>query len=81
MVEIHAVRGRGAGGPRVHLLISLALRYGLPLPALIGKSSASVAFAMATVLASLITYPLNALFVFGKKRSATAAIATTAATS
>jgi putative flippase GtrA len=62
-------------------LISLALRYGLPLPALIGKSSASVAFAMATVLASLITYPLNALFVFGKKRSATAAIATTAATS
>jgi len=51
-------------------LISLALRYGLPLPALIGKSSASVAFAMATVLASLITYSAQCLFVFGKKRSA-----------
>jgi putative flippase GtrA len=62
-------------------LISVALRYGLPLPALIGKSSAPVAFAVATVLASLITYPLNALFVFGKQRSATKAMSATVATS
>jgi putative flippase GtrA len=62
-------------------LISLALRYGLPLTALIGKSSAPVAFAAATVLASLITYPLNALFVFGRKSSATSATRATVATS
>jgi putative flippase GtrA len=62
-------------------LISLGLRYGLPLTALIGKSSAPVAFAAATVLASLITYPLNAWFVFGKKKSAATAMPTTAATS
>jgi putative flippase GtrA len=62
-------------------LISIALRYGLPLTALIGKSSASVAFAAATVLASLITYPLNGLFVFGKKSSATNAMRDTVATS
>jgi putative flippase GtrA len=62
-------------------LISLALRYGLPLPALIGKSSALVAFALATLLASLITYPLNALFVFGEQKSATKATSTTVATS
>ena len=62
-------------------LISIALRYGLPLTALIGKSSASVAFAAATVLASLITYPLNGLFVFGKKSSATNAMRETVATS
>ena len=62
-------------------LLSLALRYGLPLQALIGKSSATVAFAFATVLSSLITYPLNALFVFAKKGSATSAMSTTIATS
>jgi len=62
-------------------LISVALRYGLPLPALIGKSSAPVAFAAATVIASLITYPLNALFVFGRKSSATSAMSATVATS
>ena len=62
-------------------LISLALRYGLPLTALIGKSSAPVAFAAATVLASLITYPLNALFVFGNQSSATRAMRATVATS
>ena len=62
-------------------LISIALRYGLPLTALIGKSPASVAFAAATVLASLITYPLNGLFVFGKKSSATNAMRDTVATS
>lgn len=50
-------------------LISLLLRYGLPLPRLVGSSSAGVAFAVATVLSSLVTYPLNALFVFGKKAS------------
>jgi putative flippase GtrA len=62
-------------------LISVALRYGLPLQALIGQSSAAVAFAMATVLASLITYPLNALFVFGNHKSATSATSATVATS
>jgi putative flippase GtrA len=62
-------------------LMSLALRYGLPLQSLLGKSSASVAFAFATVLSSLITYPLNALFVFGKKGRATSATSTTIATS
>jgi putative flippase GtrA len=62
-------------------LISIALRYGLPLTALIGKSSGSVAFAAATVLASLITYPLNGLFVFGKQRNATSAMSDTVATS
>ena len=62
-------------------LMSLGLRYGLPLQALIGKSSATVAFALATALSSLITYPLNALFVFAKKGSATRAISTTIATS
>jgi putative flippase GtrA len=62
-------------------LMSLGLRYGLPLQALLGKSSATVAFAFATVLSSLITYPLNALFVFGKNGSPTRAMSTTIATS
>jgi putative flippase GtrA len=62
-------------------LLSVALRYGLPLPELIGKSSATVAFGIATLLASLVTYPLNALFVFGKDKSATTPIRATVATS
>ena len=52
-------------------LLSLALRYGLRLERFIGKpSSASVAFATAALLSSLITYPLNALFVFSKRSRA-----------
>ncbi len=62
-------------------LLSLGLRYGLPLQALLGELSATVAFAVATVLSSLVTYPLNALFVFAKKGNATSAISTTIATS
>ena len=45
------------------------------------RSSFSVAFAAATVLASLITYPLNGLFVFGKNRNASNAMRETVATS
>jgi putative flippase GtrA len=62
-------------------LMSLALRYGLPLERLLGSFSATVAFAFATVLSSLITYPLNAVFVFGRKGKPTSAISTTIATS
>lgn len=45
---------------------SLALRYGLQLDALIGRSAKLLAFATATVMSSLLTYPLNSWFVFGR---------------
>lgn len=45
-------------------LLSLLLRYGLKLHVVFGDASAGVAFAVATLLSSLITYPLNASVVF-----------------
>jgi putative flippase GtrA len=45
-------------------LLSIALRYGLQLDTLFGDLAAGVAFAVATLLSSLITYPLNASVVF-----------------
>lgn len=51
-------------------LLSVALRYGVPLDRLLGGAWAGVAFAVATFLSTLITYPLNALYVFrGRERS------------
>jgi putative flippase GtrA len=46
--------------------LSLALRYGLQLDALIGPAAKLVAFATATLLSSALTYPLNSWFVFPK---------------
>jgi putative flippase GtrA len=48
-------------------LLSLLLRYGAHLDAIAGKFSATLAFAVATLLSSTITYPLNALLVFRKR--------------
>jgi putative flippase GtrA len=45
-------------------LLSLALRYGLHLDAFIGPWARVTAFAVATVLSSAVTYPLNSLIVF-----------------
>jgi len=45
-------------------LLSITLRYGGPLHLVFGSAAATVAFAVATVLSSLLTYPLNAVFVF-----------------
>jgi putative flippase GtrA len=44
--------------------LSLLLRYGAHLNALLGNSAAAVAFALAALLSTVITYPLNARFVF-----------------
>jgi putative flippase GtrA len=52
-------------------LISLALRYGLHFESLLGKYSAAASFAGAALLTSCITYPLNALLIFGQRSSAT----------
>jgi putative flippase GtrA len=48
--------------------LSLALRYGLQLDALIGPVAKPVAFAIAALLSSTLTYPLNSWFVFGESR-------------
>jgi putative flippase GtrA len=50
-------------------LLSLAIRYGTPVGENFGKYSASMAFAVAALLSSLVTYPLNALLVFNKRFS------------
>jgi putative flippase GtrA len=49
-------------------LLSMLLRYGVHLTALLGHFAAPVAFAFASLLATLITYPLNARFVFRRDR-------------
>jgi putative flippase GtrA len=48
--------------------LSLALRYGLQLDALLGPAAKLIAFATATVLSSGLTYPLNSWFVFRELR-------------
>jgi putative flippase GtrA len=52
--------------------LSLALRYGTPLDALAGRLAKPLAFASATLLSSLLIYPLNSRFVFGGGRSGVA---------
>jgi len=54
-------------GMLVTWLLAFALRYGLPLDALLGDFARPVAFAAATLIGSLGTYPLNALLVFGAR--------------
>jgi putative flippase GtrA len=54
-------------------LLALALRYGARLDARIGSAAKLVAFVTATLLSSLLTYPLNARFVFGRRQSGVAA--------
>lgn len=49
-------------------LLSLALRYGAHLNERLGEYSAASAFALAALLSTLVTYPLNARFVFGRAR-------------
>jgi putative flippase GtrA len=44
--------------------LSIGLRYGLRLQLLLGDASASLAFASAALISSLVTYPLNARLVF-----------------
>jgi putative flippase GtrA len=53
-------------------ILSLTLRYGTHLDAHIGRAAKPVAFATATLLSSLLTYPLNARFVFAGRRSSAA---------
>jgi putative flippase GtrA len=48
-------------------LLSLLLRYGLRLDALIGTWARVTAFAAATVISSALTYPLNSLIVFAER--------------
>lgn len=57
-------------------VLALALRYGTHLDARIGSPAKLVAFATATFLSTLLTYPLNARFVFGGRRSWAASGAT-----
>jgi putative flippase GtrA len=47
---------------------SLLLRYGAHFNALLGPFGAAVAFALAAVISTVITYPLNARFVFRRDR-------------
>jgi putative flippase GtrA len=54
-------------------ILALALRYGAHLDARIGSAAKLVAFATATFLSSVLTYTLNARFVFGGRRSSVAA--------
>lgn len=55
------VAGIGAGAT---WLIALGLRYGLAFDTIFGRYGASMAFGVAAVVASLITYSLNATVVF-----------------
>jgi putative flippase GtrA len=48
-------------------LLSLSLRYGLGFDKLFGRLSGSLAFAVAAVSSSVLTYALNALFVFRRR--------------
>jgi putative flippase GtrA len=45
-------------------VLSIALRYGLKLDTFFEDLAGGIAFAIATLLSSLITYPLNASIVF-----------------
>jgi putative flippase GtrA len=54
-------------GMLVTWLLALALRYGLQLDAVLGDFARPVAFATATLIGSLATYPLNARLVFGQR--------------
>ncbi len=54
-------------------LLALVLRYGTHLDARIGSAAKLVAFVAAALLSSLLTYPLNARFVFGGRQSGVAA--------
>ena len=47
---------------------SLLIRYGAHLSVLLGNFAAAAAFALAAVVSTLITYPLNARFVFRRSR-------------
>lgn len=49
-------------------LLSLALRYGLPVERALGRAGPDAAFAVAAMLSTAATYPLNARFVFGPSR-------------
>jgi putative flippase GtrA len=52
-------------------LLSLTIRYETPwLIAGIGRYSATAAFAIATLISTAVTYPLNALVVFRRGRGA-----------
>lgn len=53
-------------------ILALALRYGTHLDARIGWAAKPVAFATAAFISSVLTYPLNARFVFGHRRSCVA---------
>jgi putative flippase GtrA len=48
-------------------LLSIGIRYGIDLDKYAGRYAGALAFATAAVLASLITYPLNARFVFRQR--------------
>lgn len=50
-------------------LLSFTFRYAANLDAQIGPAAKPTAFAVAALLASLLTYPLNARFVFGSART------------
>lgn len=45
-------------------VISLVIRYGLPIEAVFGRYTGTFAFALATFLASVLTYSLNSTFTF-----------------
>jgi putative flippase GtrA len=47
--------------------LSVAIRYGLKLDAMLGEFAGGCAFAVATLLTSLITYPLNASVIFRRR--------------
>jgi len=44
--------------------MSMLIRYGLPVDRLLGEYSGGFAFALATILASILTYSLNSVFTF-----------------
>ena len=48
-------------------LLTLLIRYGLSLDAVIGRAARTVAFAIATLLASFVNYFLSARFVFRRR--------------
>lgn len=54
-------------GMLVTWLLALVLRYGLQLDAILGDFARPAAFAAATLIGSLATYPLNAWLVFGRR--------------
>ena len=44
--------------------MSMLIRYGLPVDRLLGEYAGGFAFALATILASILTYSLNSAFTF-----------------